>query len=198
MIKEILLATHNAHKKAEVQYMFDLYGVKIIGLDDLNYTGEMPIEDGRTFDDNAHIKASFFYNIYKMPTIGEDSGLCIDYLNGLPGINTARFMSHLSDAERNELICSMMRDVPDRAATFYSTMCYIDEEDMHYSTGIMEGVIADAPRGTNGFGYDPIFIPKFETVTLAEMDEVDKNGMSHRNLAVCGLADYFGIGDIFE
>ncbi len=207
MTKEVLLATHNAHKKAEIKDIFEGYDIKVITLDDLNYTGDMPIEDGKDFDENAYIKAKYFYDYYLMPTIADDSGLCIEHLRGLPGVHSARFIPSLNQDERNELICSIMRDVPNKKASFYCTMCYIDDEGEQFSTGIMDGIIAEKPRGTNGFGYDAIFIPRCEEYilpaqidnrTLAEMDAEDKNAMSHRSLAICGLGEVLGFDDYFE
>lgn len=188
MIKEILLASHNAHKKEEFQKILEPYGIRVIGTDDLNDIRE-PIEDGDSFKANAYIKAKFYHDIYHMPVIADDSGISIDYLGGYPDIHSARFLDHLDYEEKNKLITKVMCDIKDRHAYYTCVICLIDE-DVHFFEGILHGKIADVPSGDNGFGYDPIFIPDGQDMTFAMMDSDMKNAISHRSLAIKKLVDY--------
>lgn len=189
MTKKILLASHNAHKKEEFQKILAPYGVKIIGTDDLKDHDE-PIEDGRTFKDNAHIKAKFYYDRYHLCTIADDSGLSIHYLNDFPNIYSARFLDDLDYEHKNGLICKIMSDIEDRYAYYTCVIALLDEDTDLSFEGMMEGKIAKAPKGNNGFGYDPIFIPNGHDVTLAEMTPELKNSISHRYKAIQGLVEY--------
>ena len=188
MIKEILLASHNAHKKEEFQKILKPYGIRVIGTDDLNDIRE-PIEDGDSFKANAYIKAKFYHDIYHMSVIADDSGISIDYLGGYPDIHSARFLDHLDYEEKNKLITKVMCDIKDRHAYYTCVICLIDE-DVHFFEGILHGKIADVPSGDNGFGYDPIFIPDGQDMTFAMMDSDMKNAISHRSLAIKKLVDY--------
>ncbi len=189
MTKKILLASHNAHKKEEFKAILEPLGYDVIGTDDINDQSEV-VEDGRTFIANARIKARYYYEKYHMMTIADDSGISIRYLNGFPDIHSARFLSDLPYKEKNDLIVRMMRDISDRYAYYTCAISLMDKDVDEDFIGIMEGTIATSPEGKNGFGYDPIFIPRGFDLTLAEMPAELKNRISHRYMAIKGLVDY--------
>ncbi len=189
MTKKILLASHNAHKKEEFQAILSPLGYEVIGIDDLDDHDDV-IEDGKIFSENAKIKAKYYYEKYHMMTISDDSGISIRYLNNFPDIHSARFLNDLTYKEKNELIIKMMEDIKDRYAYYTSAIALIDKDIDETFIGIMEGNIATSPKGENGFGYDPIFIPDGKDMTLAEMTSEEKNSISHRYKAIKGLVDY--------
>ncbi len=186
-MKKLFIASSNAHKLEEIRDILERNGIsdiEIVCPKDLDITEE-PVEDGNTFEENAYIKASFYHNIVGYPTIADDSGICIDFFDGKPGIHSARFMSELDYPERNARIVEMMKDTDKRGAQFVDCLCFIDKNnEVNYYKGINEGEIAYKPAGVKGFGYDPIFvIPKYG-MTEAELGEDYKNEFSHRAKAL--------------
>lgn len=177
MIK-IILATSNPHKLEEInaintntEIVFDV--VK----------GDFdPIEDGKNFVENATIKAKEAAKIMKTYCLADDSGLCVDVLEGRPGIHSARYAD--TQKEKIEKLLAEMRDVPYdwRNAHFVCSIVLVDEngETVHSETGKVYGYIDDSPKGTNGFGYDPIFFVPQYNKTIAELPEEVKNNISHR------------------
>lgn len=198
---KILLATENEGKVKEIKELFsnaDLDNLELICLKDLPSVPSA-IEDGNTFLANAYIKAMYYYNIFKIPCICDDTGLCIDYLNGAPGIYTARYGS--LDGEKTDTVKNMQRvlkelgDTKNRNAHFTCAMYFYDGKMLISSVGQMFGEIAHQMQGTNGFGYDPIFyVPAYKTC-VAELSSHEKNQISHRGnalrLLVSQLKDYY-------
>ena len=182
----ILVATTNLGKIKEFQDIFPSK-IEILSLKDLNIDIDV-IEDGKTFRENALIKANEYYDISKIPTISEDSGLVIDYLNGEPGIFSATYGGkNLSDDQRVDLVLRNMNGVESiqRGARFISVICGIGfYKEPLFSEGIMEGFISDAKDGINGFGYDPIFNPVGKNETTASMQKDEKNNISHRRKSI--------------
>ena len=178
----ILVATTNLGKIKEFQDIFPSK-IEILSLKDLNIDIDV-IEDGKTFRENALIKANEYYDISKIPTISEDSGLVIDYLNGEPGIFSARYGGkNLSDDQRVDLVLRNMNGVESiqRGARFISVICGIGfYKEPLFSEGIMEGFISDTKDGINGFGYDPIFIPMNKIKTFGQMKPSQKYKLDHR------------------
>ena len=177
MIK-IVLATSNPHKLEEINA---INTNKNIVFDVVN--GEFnPDETGKDFKENALIKAQEASKIMKTYCLADDSGLCVDVLEGRPGIHSARYAS--TQKEKIEKLLDEMKDVPYdwRGAHFICSMVLTDKNGnlIHAETGKVFGYIDDEPKGTNGFGYDPIFfIPKYNK-TIAELPEEIKNTISHR------------------
>lgn len=177
MIK-IILATSNPHKLEEInainnnpEIVFDV--VK----------GDFdPIEDGIQFKDNALIKAKEAAKIMKTYCLADDSGLCVDALEGRPGIHSARYAD--TQKEKIEKLLTEMKDVPYdwRGAHFVCSMALVDENGnlLHAQEGKVFGYIDDSPKGENGFGYDPIFFVPEYNKTIAELPEEVKNSVSHR------------------
>jgi len=185
-MKKLFIASNNKHKLEEIRDILKRNGVEveIYTPADFNFTSE-PVEDGTTFEENAYIKARFYHDKVNMPTIADDSGICIDYLDGKPGIHSARFLSEMSYPEKCNYIVEMMKDVNKRGAQFVDCLCFIDiNNEVNYYKGINEGEIAKEVKGDKGFGYDPIFlIPKYN-MTEAELGEDYKNEYSHRAKAL--------------
>ncbi len=185
-MNKLFIASNNADKINEIREILAINGIEmeLICPHDLDCQEE-PEEDGATFEENAFIKASFYYNIFHLPTIADDSGICIDYFSGKPGIHSARFLPEMGYPEKCRYIVEVMKDVKDRGARFVDCLCFIDKNGaVHYYRGENEGRIAEEPAGDKGFGYDPIFlIPEFNK-TEAELGEAYKNVYSHRAKAL--------------
>lgn len=181
-MKELLFATHNAHKKDEIQQILgDQYVVKT--LSDYGLTAEI-IEDGSTFQENAAIKANYCWEKTGIPSIGDDSGLVIEALDGRPGIFSARYAGNHDFAANIRKVLSEMEGVKNRAAYFITVLCLRDARGERFFEGRVEGRITETLAGAHGFGYDPIFIPDGHSVTFAEMSAEEKNKISHRRKAL--------------
>lgn len=192
---EIWFASGNQGKHNEMKMLLN----KLIGSGqlELHTQGELPVfsqppENGDTFVANARIKAKALKAMKPGHWVfGEDSGLAVEGLNGLPGIHSARYAGpKAQDAENMAKLLKMMtlRPMPNRKAAFVSTIVAYDPQGTeHVFEGRLEGEIAKAARGNQGFGYDPVFIPEGETKTLAELGLAFKNKVSHRAKAVAGL-----------
>lgn len=186
-MKKIIFASNNQGKIREVKDMLadpdvEVFSMKEAGID-------MDIEEnGTTFQQNALIKARAVYNVTHELTIADDSGLEIDWMNGEPGVYSARFMGHDTSYDiKNAAILEKMKNVrgADRSARFVCAMAAILPDGREITTrGTMEGVIADRIEGSNGFGYDPIlYLPEFGK-TSAQLTEDEKNRISHRGKAL--------------
>jgi XTP/dITP diphosphohydrolase len=188
---ELVLATHNAHKVAEVGAIL---ANSVPGLNLLGYEGPEPVEDGVSFLENALIKARAAFEFTGRPAIADDSGLAVEILGGAPGIFSARWSGTRDNQVNRQLLLAQLADVkPEhRAAAFVCTIAYVDGENEVSFTGIWPGSIAAQEHGEHGFGYDPIFIPEGFEVTAAQLDPEVKNLLSHRSLALEQLASYLG------
>ncbi len=179
---KIVLATSNPHKVEEINAITKDLGVEFC----LPPEGFDPMEDGETFEENALIKAKAAQEITNMPSLADDSGLCVDALNGEPGIHSARYAD--TPKGRIEKLLGELRDVPmeKRAAKFVCAMTLLDKKGkiLFADRGECHGKIGFEPKGTNGFGYDPIFIVNGRDLTMAELPEVEKNKISHRAVAL--------------
>jgi XTP/dITP diphosphohydrolase len=189
----ILLASRNAKKLAEMRRIFApaLPDVEIVGLDDVPQYDEVP-ESGATFADNAFIKAREGFNHTRLPTVADDSGLAVDALNGMPGVLSARWSGAGHTDESNlRLVLEQTADVPDErrgAAFLCAAALVLPDGTERVVEGRLDGTLIRVPRGTNGFGYDPAFVPEGETRTTAEMDPAEKDAISHRGRAFRALA----------
>lgn len=182
---KILIATQNQHKKLEMEAILRNASVTLLTLKDLNDFDEVT-EDGDTFEKNASIKASYFGNKHQMYTISDDSGLMVDALNGAPGVHSKRYSSTGLDEDNNQKLLNSLKYTTNKNATFVTNICFYDpflKEEKHF-TGRVEGIILEKPRGTNGFGYDPLFYIENYQLTYAEMSNDLKNKVSHRSIAL--------------
>lgn len=203
----VLLATRNAHKLEELRRILaDAFAAetggdagsgaaatmpRIIGLDDVPEFAEVP-ESGATFEANAFIKAREACLRTGLPTIADDSGIAVDALNGMPGVLSARWSgAGRSDQANLELVLEQIADVPDerRGGQFVCAAVLVCPDGREHSEiGVMHGRLLRAPRGTNGFGYDPIFVADGQAVSNAELTAAQKDAISHRGVALRGLA----------
>ncbi|MHA6629658.1 RdgB/HAM1 family non-canonical purine NTP pyrophosphatase [Pseudonocardia sichuanensis] len=187
---KVLLATRNAGKLVELQRMLVDGPVEVVGLADVPEFPEAP-ETGATFAENALAKARDAAAATGLPSVADDSGLAVDALNGMPGVLSARWCGrHGDDVANLELLLGQLGDVPDerRGAAFVCAAALVvpggRETVVH---GEWTGRIVRAPRGTNGFGYDPIFVPDGEERTSAELEPQEKDAASHRGRAMRAL-----------
>ncbi len=182
-MKKIIVATNNLGKLKEIRAILDNY--EVISLKDLNLSVDI-VEDGKTFKENALKKAREVFKITKIPAIADDSGLCINALEGFPGINTARFLgNNASDNDRNNYILEKLKDKKEseRKAEVVCDIAYVDEKNEYVVEGVIKGKITYEKRGNNGFGFDPIF-ELDNGKTLAELEEYEKNNVSSRKIAL--------------
>lgn len=183
-----ILATHNLNKVKEIKEMINDKDFSLLSLDDLNDYDEIE-ETGSSFEENAFIKANYYYNKYKLPVISDDSGLSVDELDGEPGIYSARYagLNADKDSNNNKLLENLKGKIS-RKAFFKTVICFIkDSNGPLYYEGLVEGRITRKPYGNNGFGYDSIFLPNGYSKTYGEMDNSEKNLMSHRYKALSKL-----------
>lgn len=179
---EIILATRNKHKARELKTMLSGFDVDVLTLDDLS-TKIVLKEDGETFEANALQKARIVYNQSKLLSLADDSGLEVFYLNGRPGVFSARYAgAEATDEMNNRKLLEEMRGVAPRRrrAQFRSVLALVGNGMEELTEGICSGTLGETPIGTNGFGYDPIFIPDGFEKTYAELTAEEKNLISHR------------------
>jgi len=186
---KLLIATHNRGKLKEYQELLDDPGLELLTLDDVGIAEDVE-ETGTTFDENARLKALTYAQQSGLLALGDDSGLQVDALNGEPGVFSKRYAGEgKSDAERNAYLLEKLHNVPaqKRTARFRCVIVIADATGKTWTTeGTCEGAIAFESRGTNGFGYDPIFIVQDDGRHLAELSSVEKNRVSHRGRATVG------------
>lgn len=188
-MNEIVVATNNKHKIEEIQFIskeftshFKFYSMKEFGVE-----VDIP-EEGKTFEENALIKARFLFEKLKgkYSVIADDSGLMVDALNGQPGVHSARYAGDIkSDFENRKLLLKNLKGIENRNAKFVCAIAFISQtKEIEYFKGICKGKIAKIENGIHGFGYDKIFIPDGYNVCFAEMSESLKNSISHRYKAL--------------
>jgi len=181
-----VLATHNPHKVAELRRIL---GERLGQHELVGYDGPAPIEDGDTFEENALIKARAAYAETGKPSIADDSGIEIDFLNGAPGIDSAHYSGSRDDAENVRQVLANLVDAPERTARFVCVAALVDGETEHTVRGVWPGRVLQAPVGDGGFGYDPIFEPEGTGRSAAELSAAEKDADSHRSRAFVGLVD---------
>lgn len=192
--KTVVVATGNPHKVTEIEAILaqSLPGVRFVALGELGSFPD-PVEDGDTFAENAYIKAAAALdNTGLAMAVADDSGLCVDALDGAPGIFSARWAGeHGNDDANNDKLERLMADVPDerRGARFHSTVVLVRGDEVLRGDGDCKGVIGHKRRGDHGFGYDPLFLPTDTPgKTMAELTPAEKNAISHRFHALEDLA----------
>lgn len=187
---KILLATRNAAKLVELRRLLVDEGIEVLGLADVAEFPEAP-ETGATFGENALAKARDAAEASGLPAVADDSGLAVDALNGMPGVLSARWCGrHGADEENLRLVLGQLHDVPDerRGAQFVCAAALVLPDGRETLVhGEWRGRLDRAPRGTNGFGYDPIFVPEGEERTSAELSPEEKDAASHRGRAMRAL-----------
>lgn len=185
MSKKIILASNNKNKLSEITQMLSPMGYEVISQREAGADFEVE-ETGKTFEENAGIKARAVYEYCHMPVIADDSGLEVDFLEGAPGVYSHRYAGeNASDADRYNKLLEELKDVPDekRGAQFVCAVCYIDENGKEeYVRGVCRGKIGYEPIGENGFGYDPVFM--YNESSFAQISPEEKNKISHRAKAL--------------
>ncbi|MEX2117927.1 MAG: RdgB/HAM1 family non-canonical purine NTP pyrophosphatase [Bacteroidota bacterium] len=188
-MKQLVLATNNRHKIREIKSILGNLGMEMLTLDDI--PGIPPlVEDGETFQENALKKARTVHRHTKLPALADDSGLEVFYLNMRPGVRSARYAGDTAtDQENNSKLLNEMRGVAPRrrGVQFRSVLALVGEGYEELSEGICSGILAETPRGTNGFGYDPLFLPDGMNMTYAELSDLQKNTISHRSKSLAAM-----------
>ncbi len=185
-MSNIVLATRNKFKIEEIKTILKDLNLEILTLDDFPDVPALK-EDGSTFRENALRKARTVHKLTKLPALADDSGLEVFYLNGRPGVLSARYAgAGATDKLNNDKLLKEMRGVPPRRrkAQFHALIVLVGEGYEETTEGICEGNLGQSPRGTNGFGYDPLFIPPGGDRTYAELTSEEKNKISHRARAL--------------
>ena len=184
-VKKIVIASSNNHKISEISPKINSYFNSILSLSDYPEIGEI-IEDGTTIEENSFIKSRVAFNHTNLPSVADDTILEVDYLNGEPGLYTARYAGeNASYLENMNKLLKNLNGVEkkNRAARFRTVISYVDGNNDFHVEGVLEGEILDRMIGKNGFGYDPIFYYPSLKKTFGELDPSLKHEISHRNLA---------------
>jgi XTP/dITP diphosphohydrolase len=187
----LILATTNQGKVRELRRIFRVLNIELVGLTEGSSTEE--IEVGSSFEENALLKAEYYSRTTGQPTIADDSGLEVDVLGGAPGIHSAHYGGPgLDDGERVVRLLSQMEAVKDgsRGARFVCAAAYVSPELRRVFVQTVRGEILRSPRGTGGFGYDPVFFYPPLGMTFGELDPASKLAVSHRGLAFSDLRDW--------
>lgn len=186
---KILFATNNAHKLAEVRAVLG-DDFTLVTPRDCGVTEEVP-ETQPTLEGNAAQKARYLYERTGCDCFADDTGLEVEVLGGAPGVHSARYATDGHDfAANNRLLLRNLEGAANRRARFRTVICLILGGEEHFFEGIVEGRIAERESGTEGFGYDPLFVPEGSDRSFARMSAEEKNALSHRGRAVRRLADY--------
>lgn len=200
-MKRIVFATNNQHKLQEIRGILGS-GYEVVSLKEIGCDVDIP-ETGNTLEENALQKAQYVYDHYHVSCFADDTGLEVEALDGAPGVHSARYAEGTDhDSEAN--MAKLLRELngkENRQARFRTVICYIEKQDVcpcgstsikkiHQFEGIVNGHIATEKHGTEGFGYDPIFVPEGYDQSFAELGEEIKNGISHRARAVAKLVEY--------
>ncbi|KAB7731932.1 RdgB/HAM1 family non-canonical purine NTP pyrophosphatase [Rudanella paleaurantiibacter] len=189
-MKSLCFATNNAHKIEEVAHALG-GAFQILTLAEIGCTDELPETTG-TIPGNSRQKARYVADHFQIDCFADDSGLEVDALNGEPGVDTAYYSGTRDHAKNNAFLLQKMEGIANRRARFRAVITLIKGDKEHQFEGIVEGQIATEPRGTGGFGYDPIFIPEGHEQTFGELGLDVKNTLSHRAKAVQQLVQFLG------
>jgi XTP/dITP diphosphohydrolase len=182
-MQRVVIATNNAHKVAEIRALLPA-GYPLITLQQIGCTEALP-EEHDTLEGNSYQKAAYVFEKYGTPCLADDSGLEVEALAGEPGVHSAHYAGpRRSHADNMQLLLQKLAGVAARQAHFRTVITLVGAGPVKQFEGVLEGTIATAPRGHQGFGYDPVFIPQGSPRTLAEMTLEEKNNISHRARAV--------------
>lgn len=183
---KIVFATGNPHKLKEINEISQGSGIEFI----LPNEGFNPVEDGNTFEENSYKKAKEAYRVSHMMSLADDSGLCVEALNGAPGLYSARYAG--TQQEKIDKILKELEPHSNRKAKFVCVMTLLDNQGnvLHVSRGECHGEISKQQSGNNGFGFDPVFIVNNTNKTMADMSEEEKNAISHRGKALSDMLSF--------
>lgn len=189
MKKKFVFATNNAHKLEEVMNILG-NKIELLSLKDIECRDEIP-ETADTLEGNALLKARYIYERYHTDCFADDTGLEVEALHGAPGVYSARYAGNEHNSENNmRKLLEELKGIENRNARFRTVFALIIDGKEHLFEGIINGEIVSVRKGTSGFGYDPIFVPKGYTQTFAEMGNAEKNKISHRAIATHKLCKF--------
>ena len=190
-MKNILFFSHNQKKIIEVKQIFKDSRIKVFDLNSFEKIKE-PKETGDTFASNAKIKSKYGQKVFNIPCFADDSGFCVEALKNNPGVKSKRFLEKFSNKKKAfEYIISNVIERKNNKAFFVTAICLTLKDNHHIVfLGRVNGTVSLKPKGTNGFGYDPIFIPENNVKTFAEMKLEEKNIISHRKIAITKLKSF--------
>ena len=202
-IEVVVVATANQGKIKEIRDIMQVFGIQVISRDEAGVPADLEIaETGDTFEENSMIKAKAIMELTGMPTIADDSGLCVDFLDGAPEVYSSRFSGIDGDDEKNnEKLLELMKDAKEeeRTGRFVSVVTFVEPLGEEITArGTVEGKLAYECRGANGFGYDSLFIPQEFDKTFGELDPALKNKLSHRAKALENLKKIFLEKNLYE
>ena len=190
-LEEIVFASHNEGKIKEIKKLLAPYGIKVKSALDMNLPDVE--ETGKTFEENSLLKSRTIAKLVNMPCLADDSGLCVDALNGAPGVYSARYAPNRDFDKGMEKLLAEMEKSPNKSRNaHFSCVISFAWPDRQYKVfaGQVDGKIAFHKMGAGGFGYDPLFVPEGFTCSFAQMSQEEKNKISHRGLAVEKLKDF--------
>lgn len=194
-MRKLIFATNNQHKLQEIKAILG-NTLDVVSLSEIGCDEDIP-ETAKTLEGNAELKARYVYEKYHIDCFADDTGLEIDLLGGAPGVYSARYAGEPSNSANNiEKVLNEMGKSKNRSARFRTVICLIENGKESFFEGKVEGKIALNLKGDNGFGYDPIFIPKGYNKCFAELDSNTKNKISHRALATSELLKYLTEKDL--
>jgi XTP/dITP diphosphohydrolase len=186
---EIIFATNNLNKIREINNILGK-SFEILSLKDINLEEDIP-ENETTLEGNALYKARHVFSVTGTTVFADDTGLEVEALNGRPGVHSARFAGKNKDSEANiDKLLTLLENETNRNARFRTVIALIYENKEYFFEGIVKGKIINERRGSEGFGYDPVFIPENKSLTFAEMKLEDKNKISHRAIAFENLREF--------
>ena len=190
-MKDILFFSHNQKKIIEVKQIFKDSKIKVFDLNSFEKIKE-PRETGKTFASNAKIKSKYGQKVFNIPCFADDSGFCVEALKNNPGVKSKRFLEKFSNKKKAfEYIISNVIEKKNNKAFFVTAICLTLKDNHHIVfLGRIRGAVSLKPKGTNGFGYDPIFVPENYTRTFAEMSLEEKSVISHRKIAITKLKSF--------
>jgi XTP/dITP diphosphohydrolase len=188
IMKELVIASNNKGKIREILAL--LPGMILPSLEEIGFTEEIP-EPFATFEENAQTKAATIFSFSGKNVFADDSGICVEALNGAPGVFSARYAGEPKDDDRNlQLLLDNMKNEANRKAFYKAVICLIWNEQTYFFEGICNGYLLEEPRGNDGFGYDPIFVPDGYDQTFGELPLEIKNQISHRGKALRAMAAF--------
>ncbi len=188
-MKQIVFATHNLNKVSEIRPLLP-ESLDLLSLDQIGCVEDIA-ETADTLEGNARIKADYIWKYFRHDCFADDTGLEVEALKGAPGVYSARFAGPQAGAEANmDKLLELMKDSSSRRARFRTVIALCLNGEFHFFEGVVEGKILSAPRGTDGFGYDPVFQPDGSDLSFAEMPLEEKNKISHRARAIRKLCAF--------
>lgn len=186
-MQQLVVASNNPGKILEITSMIN--DIELLSMADIGFTQEIP-EPYDSFEENALAKASAIYSFCNKNTFADDSGLCVEALNGAPGVISAHYSGSRHDGQNLQKVLDELQGIENRKAFYKAVICLIWDGEVYYFEGICRGAIAQEPAGTGGFGYDPAFIPDGHTDTFGQLQLTVKNAISHRGAAVRKMVDF--------